>query len=213
MRVSRSVHPVSWNYALGLVILFALLLAACGGGASTPAATTSADQTQPTSASSESNAPAASEATAAPTTSSSSSDTSDSGDTTSSSSSSSTLGKADFATVTPPPLEVAVEDQDISGGTVTVARVTSDRGSWLVIRADNEGKPGAVLGHAAVSPGTATDVVVEIDTSAATETLFAALHVDAGKAQEFEYPGGYDINMRKGNEPVITTFMVTGGLP
>jgi len=84
---------------------------------------------------------------------------------------------------------VAVEDQSIESGTVTVAEVVSDGPGWIVIHAQAEGSPGPVIGHAAVSDGTNMDVVVEIDVEAATETLYAMLHTDAGTEGEYEFPG------------------------
>lgn len=121
--------------------------------------------------------------------------------------------QAVFATSTPATLGVTVEDQDISGGTVTVARADSDRVGWLLIRADKDGAPGDVLGYVAVQPGANENLVVEIDTSGATETLYAALHMDAGTPGKLEYPGGYDLAMKKGTEPIMSSFQVTGGLP
>ena len=97
--------------------------------------------------------------------------------------------------VTPPfmvtfPNSVTVEDQAISEeGTVTIASISSAMPGWLVVHADDEGGPGPVIGHAAVEQGLNSDVVVEIDTAAATETLYARLHVDAGTEGEYEFPG------------------------
>lgn len=118
-----------------------------------------------------------------------------------------------FITNTPSPTGIVVQDQSIEGGTVTVDSVDSDRVAWIVIRADRDGQPGAVLGHAAVSIGSNDNLIIEIDIEEATPTLFAVLHVDAGTPGKFEYPGGYDIAHRRNNELVQDTFQVTGGLP
>ena len=84
---------------------------------------------------------------------------------------------------------VTVSDQAIGAdGTVTIDSVTADVDGWMVIHADDDG-PGPVIGHAPVSAGENSDVVVEVDASQVTETLYAMLHVDAGVAGEYEFPG------------------------
>lgn len=83
---------------------------------------------------------------------------------------------------------VEVNDQTLADGTVTIAGVGSDGPGWIVIHAD-DGGPGPVVGYAAVTDGNNTDVVVEIDTEAATETLYAMLHTDAGVEGTYEFPG------------------------
>ncbi len=85
--------------------------------------------------------------------------------------------------------EVEVSDQEIKDGTVTIAKVVSDGPGWLVIHADSDGKPGEVIGHAPVNDGENTNVTIQIDTSKATETLYAMLHVDAGTVGTYEFPG------------------------
>ena len=54
---------------------------------------------------------------------------------------------------------VTVQDQVL---TVDVASVVSDGPGWVVIHADNNGAPGMVLGHAAVSDGENTNISVPI---------------------------------------------------
>lgn len=85
---------------------------------------------------------------------------------------------------------VVVEDQALgSDNTVTVSSVTSDTGGWIVIHAQAEGNPGPVVGNAAVTAGENSQVVVEIDLMAATEILYAMLHIDAGNEGAYEFPG------------------------
>lgn len=101
------------------------------------------------------------------------------------------------ATETPaPPTEqpaitpaVTVSDQDASGGTVIIDEVVAAEPGWLVIHIDNEGAPGPVIGYSQVSVGVNTDVEVEIDLAQATPQLFAMLHLDAGVAGQYEFPG------------------------
>ncbi|RME44433.1 MAG: hypothetical protein D6791_13180 [Chloroflexi bacterium] len=107
---------------------------------------------------------------------------------------------------------VTVADQPIVNGTVTIAEVVSDGPGWLVVHAQKDGKPGPVLGHSAVSDGVNTNVVVKIDVSGATETLYAMLHTDAGTVGTYEFPGP-DVPVKVEGKIVTPSFKVTGGLP
>ncbi len=104
---------------------------------------------------------------------------------------------------------VTVNDQEISDDMVTVAEVVSDGPGWIVIHADQEGAPGPVVGHSAVSEGVNTDVTVEIDTENATETLYAMLHTDVGEAGVYEFPGA-DGPVQVEGQIVTPAFTVTG---
>ncbi len=108
---------------------------------------------------------------------------------------------------------VTVADQELgAGNTVIIAEVVSDGPGWLVIHANADGAPGPVIGHAPVNAGDNTDVVVEIDPSMATETLYAMLHVDAGTAGEYEFPGD-DVPVTDAEGNVVTpSFQLTGAM-
>ncbi|HRW05961.1 MAG TPA: fasciclin domain-containing protein [Caldilineaceae bacterium] len=80
-------------------------------------------------------------------------------------------------------------DQDVVDGAVAVTRVTSNGPGWVVIHADDGGKPGPVLGQTAVPTGISADVSVEIDLDGLTDTLWAMLHSDEGTVGEYEFPG------------------------
>lgn len=90
------------------------------------------------------------------------------------------------AQVTP---SVSVSDQATEGGTVTVDKVVSDGPGWIVIHTEQDGAPGPVIGHAAVSDGENLNVAVAVDTAQATDTLYAMLHTDAGQIGTYEFPG------------------------
>lgn len=111
-----------------------------------------------------------------------------------------------FAQVTP---SVTVNDQAIQDGTVTIAQVVSDGPGWIVIHADQNGAPGPVVGHAAVSDGENNNVVVTIDTASATSMLYAMLHTDAGTVGTYEFPGA-DAPVSAEGQPVMVSFSVTG---
>jgi plastocyanin len=112
------------------------------------------------------------------------------------------------AAITP---SVTVSDQAIVEDSVTIAQVVSAGPGWLVVHIDAGGKPGPVLGYSPVSAGENTDVVVGVDTSDATQTLYAMLHLDAGTVGTYEFPGP-DAPVLIGDQMVSPPFQITGGL-
>jgi hypothetical protein len=103
---------------------------------------------------------------------------------------------------------VTVSDQALGAdGTVTIDSVTAEVDGWMVIHADDDG-PGPVIGHAPISAGENSDVVVEIDASQVTEALYAMLHVDAGVAGEYEFPGDDGPARDAGGNVVTPPFMI-----
>lgn len=127
-----------------------------------------------------------------------------------------TIAPTIVPTDTPEPVitnAVTVADQPLSAdNTVTIAHITSDMPGWIVIHAEADGKPGPVIGHAPITMGDSSDVAVEIDASAATTTLYAMLHVDAGTVGEYEFPGE-DVPATAADGSMVTPpFAITGGL-
>jgi plastocyanin len=106
---------------------------------------------------------------------------------------------------------VTVADQPIVDGKVIVARVVSAGPGWLVIHAQSDGQPGPVLGYSPVKEGDNLDLVVLIDATKASETLYAMLHSDAGQVGTYEFPGS-DGPVLVDGQVVAPTFAVTGGL-
>lgn len=116
-------------------------------------------------------------------------------------------------TATAPPAAsptVQVSDQSADGGQEVVAEVVSAGPGWIVIHADNGGKPGAVLGYSPVSDGLNQNVTVTIDDSEATPVLYAMLHTDAGTVGTYEFPGADGPVMVNG-QMVSPAFHVSGG--
>lgn len=109
------------------------------------------------------------------------------------------------AQVTP---SVSVSDQAIENGTVTVDNVVSDGPGWIVIHTEQDGAPGPVIGHAAVSDGENQNVSVAIDEAQATDTLYAMLHTDAGQIGTYEFPGD-DAPVQVEGQIVMMPFAVT----
>jgi len=87
---------------------------------------------------------------------------------------------------------------------VTASSVLSEGAGWLVIHADNEGAPGAVLGQTLLEAGLNTDVVVELEGDI-TPVLWPMLHVDTGESGVYEFGAveGADGPVRVG-ENVVT---------
>jgi hypothetical protein len=84
---------------------------------------------------------------------------------------------------------VVVQDQAIDDSRVIVLKAVSATPGWIVIHSDNGGKPGPVIGYAALREGENLNVVVAIDAKKATPVLYAMLHVDAGTVGSYEFPG------------------------
>lgn len=87
------------------------------------------------------------------------------------------------------PAAIAADDQTGDGTTVTVASVTLPTAGFVVIHADSEGAPGAILGWSDTLPaGDSTDVVVTLNTAIdADATVFPMAHVDANDNGEYEF--------------------------
>lgn len=84
---------------------------------------------------------------------------------------------------------VTASDQAAADGAITVDLVSASQPGWIVIHAQADGAPGAVIGFAAIEVGNNANVAVEIDLDQATETLYAMLHLDLATAGEYEFPG------------------------
>ena len=82
---------------------------------------------------------------------------------------------------------VTVNNQVSTDGTVTVAQVNSAAQGFIVIHADNDGSFGQVIGFAPVYAGANYNVIVDIDTTLATSTLYAMLHEDTGEIGVYEF--------------------------
>jgi heme/copper-type cytochrome/quinol oxidase subunit 2 len=103
---------------------------------------------------------------------------------------------------------VTVNDQAVQDARVTIAEVVSEGPGWLVIHLNAGGKPGAVIGYAAVKDGENPNVVVAVDPKRATGGLFAMLHTDAGVVGTYEFPGP-DVPVMAAGGMVNVPFKVT----
>jgi hypothetical protein len=102
---------------------------------------------------------------------------------------------------------VVVSDQVSLDGTVRIDSAYSEGPGWVVIHIDNsEGRPGPVIGYAALNAGANHNIRVPIDATRATPTLFAMLHADTGEAGVYEFGTveGADGPVRDADGNVIT---------
>jgi transforming growth factor-beta-induced protein len=106
--------------------------------------------------------------------------------------------------------DVFAVDQPTVDGRVNITRATMNEPGWVVIHADVDGAPGPVVGYAPLPAGISANIPVAIDAAAATTTLYAMLHTDAGAAGVFEYPEGADMAVQRGDTVVMRSFQVTG---
>lgn len=102
---------------------------------------------------------------------------------------------------------VVADDQSIVDGTVTIASAYMTVPGWLVIHIEADGKPGPVIGYAALPMGDSKDIKVTIDAAQATGKLFAMLHIDAGVAGTYEFPGD-DAPVKEGDAVVLVPFNI-----
>ncbi|WP_123539328.1 DUF7282 domain-containing protein [Halosimplex salinum] len=113
---------------------------------------------------------------------------------------------------------VAVDSQVTSDGTVVVETVSSPTPGFVVLRADDGGRPGDPLGNEYVgrTPNQTflADVPIRIDPStwdewAGNRTIWAVLHGDANGNEAFDY--GADLAMTDINPAASTRFTVGKG--
>ncbi len=105
---------------------------------------------------------------------------------------------------------LTVVAQDVIRGAITIAEAVAPEKGWIVVHADDAGSFGPIIGQAPVEAGVHTELTVYIDVDAATETLYAMLHVDGGVFDVFEFPGP-DMPVLEEGDPISPAFAVTIG--
>ncbi len=88
---------------------------------------------------------------------------------------------------------VMAGDQDVSGGTVTAAKIVAADNGWLVVHRTDGMKPGPVVGHAPLKKGENSDVAAILTEPVKPgEKLMLMLHGEGGgmKTGIFEYSLG-----------------------
>ena len=105
---------------------------------------------------------------------------------------------------------VTVHPQDVIKGTITIAEAVAQEKGWISVHADDAGSLGPIIGQASLEAGVTTGLTVRVVVDAATETLYAMLHIDGGVFDIFEFPGP-DLPVLEEGEPISPAFRVTIG--
>lgn len=110
---------------------------------------------------------------------------------------------------------IVATDQTDGSGVITVRSAMIDAPGWLVVHADDNGAPGAVLGQAALADGVNLGVTVTIDPAAATDSVWLMLHYDTGTAGTYEFGTveGADVPVLLAGSPVMTPISLVAVQP
>jgi hypothetical protein len=103
------------------------------------------------------------------------------------------------------------EDQELGDAeTVTISLVVVDVDAWVVIRGEESGELGDIVGMAWIAAGMTRNLDIEVDSELLTSTLYAILHLDGGQPQEFDYLEGYDIPLQRNRTIIQSPFALLG---
>lgn len=92
-------------------------------------------------------------------------------------------------TATPPDSTepyVKVSDQPLVDSKVTIDEVYYNESGWMVVHNDIDGGPGEIIGVSPLFAGKNLDVIVFVDRTKVTDTLYAMLHEDRGELGRYE---------------------------
>jgi len=82
---------------------------------------------------------------------------------------------------------IEVADQPGATGELLVTRAAGPTNAWIVVHLDDEGAPGARVGLQPIPAGESTDVRVKLEPLPLTDTVFVAVHADAGTPDVFDF--------------------------
>jgi len=107
---------------------------------------------------------------------------------------------------------IGVRDQSGDGRTITIGAAEIDGSpGWVVISANDRGKPGRTLGLVHRADGQHDDIVsVPMRTPLRSGVYWATMHVDLGAAGRYEYPGP-DVPLTAGNQLLSRLFQLKVG--
>lgn len=109
--------------------------------------------------------------------------------------------------------KIIVSNQAADASNVSIDTVIAKVDSWVVIHADSDGEPGEVIGYNRVQKGANQDIIVAIEKNKATEKLHAMLHIDAGEAGTYEFPGPDAPALDEAGNVVNRPFLTTADAP
>ncbi|MHB1017515.1 MAG: DUF7282 domain-containing protein [Coriobacteriia bacterium] len=82
--------------------------------------------------------------------------------------------------------QLEIEAEQLGTDELVVDRVLAPGDAWIVVHADDNGKPGMRIGLAHVDKGESTDVRVALE-DVTTAKVIVAVHADRGEADEFDF--------------------------
>jgi len=82
--------------------------------------------------------------------------------------------------------QLEVSEQQVGGTELVVDRVLSPGEAWVVVHADDNGKPGTRVGLTHIDKGESTNVKVALE-DVETPKVIVAVHADKGTADEFDF--------------------------
>jgi len=82
--------------------------------------------------------------------------------------------------------QLEVQADQLGADEIVVDRVLSPGDAWIVVHADDKGKPGARVGLVHIGKGESLDVKVALE-DVTTSKVIVAVHADRGKADEFDF--------------------------
>lgn len=104
---------------------------------------------------------------------------------------------------------LVIANQPIVDGKVVVAQVIANGDTWVVIhRKNGDGTMGGMVGYTRVKSGDNRNVVVQLDTSSTSSTMFAMLHKDVAKAASPQFPG-VDVPVDANGQVISPSFDIT----
>lgn len=103
--------------------------------------------------------------------------------------------------------EVVVGSQPLVDDIVVIDRIEYDGPGWMVIHNDINGEPGEIAGIERMYPGVTEDLVVKLDLSLVTDTMYAMLHQDLGLVGKWELTKDFPVSVN--GSVVAPAFMVT----
>jgi hypothetical protein len=103
---------------------------------------------------------------------------------------------------------ITADFQPVVDGKITIAEVNAPEDGFLVVWLPKDNKPfhGKAIGIVPVAAGAHTDIAVPLDEDVGPDqTLGIVLHQDTGRAGEFEFELGKDVDIpvMNGRRPVL----------
>jgi hypothetical protein len=106
---------------------------------------------------------------------------------------------------------ITASNQVVNENSVVIDEINAAVDGWIVIHANNEGAPGAVLGQTFVEAGINTNIAVDLGDAvfAGDELLFPMLHIESPADGEYGFPDNGDGPEVFGEDVVVVSMETT----